>query len=193
VHKENTTVISKKELIFSTMLKLIAERGIHNTPMSLIAKESGVATGTIYHYYKSKNEILNDLYLEKKKVFGLVIAESLKIGETKKEKFISLWSSIYEYYTSNPLTFLFIEQVIRSPIIDPETKEKAAIYYQEGFDFILDGIKEGNFINMDATVMMPMIHGNIISMTQMALENIEKVNEEMIQQAIILSWRAIKK
>ena len=46
--------MSKRDLILQTTLELITELGFHATPMSLIIKKSDVASGTIYHYFKSK-------------------------------------------------------------------------------------------------------------------------------------------
>ena len=44
----------KRADIMDVALNLIAERGFHDSPMSLIAREAGVAAGTIYLYFESK-------------------------------------------------------------------------------------------------------------------------------------------
>ena len=50
--------MTKKEKILETTLQLIAKNGLNASPMSMIAKEANVATGTIYHHFKSKEEIM---------------------------------------------------------------------------------------------------------------------------------------
>ena len=42
----------------------ISEQGFHGTPMSMIAKTSGVSTGIIHHCFASKEELTNELPLE---------------------------------------------------------------------------------------------------------------------------------
>ena len=56
----------KRDNILHTTLHLIVERGLESTPMSLIASEAAVGMGTIYHYFASKEELVNALYRELK-------------------------------------------------------------------------------------------------------------------------------
>ena len=43
-------------------VEVIVRQGLANAPMSQIAREAGVAAGTIYHYYQSKEELISELY-----------------------------------------------------------------------------------------------------------------------------------
>ena len=47
----------KRDTILLTAAKLFAERGFNNTPTSLLAKEAGVAEGTIFRHFKTKDDI----------------------------------------------------------------------------------------------------------------------------------------
>lgn len=55
----------KYQLILDAALKVIAESGYHNAQVSRIAKEAGVADGTIYLYFKNKEDILISVFKEK--------------------------------------------------------------------------------------------------------------------------------
>ena len=48
----------KREEILNTTLDLVCEIGFHDTSIPLIIKKSGVASGTIYHHFKNKEEVL---------------------------------------------------------------------------------------------------------------------------------------
>ncbi|MEO8862417.1 MAG: TetR/AcrR family transcriptional regulator, partial [Ginsengibacter sp.] len=52
----------KKEAVLKSTLELIKDNGFHGTPISLIAKKAGVASGTIYHYFPSKDSIIMALH-----------------------------------------------------------------------------------------------------------------------------------
>src|SRR6476661_2644445 len=54
----------KREAILAAALRLIARLGLHATPMSAVAKQAGVAAGTLYLYFPSKEAMINALYLE---------------------------------------------------------------------------------------------------------------------------------
>ncbi len=51
--------------ILEGAMKVFAENGFHKSQVSRIAKEAGVADGTIYLYFKKKEDILTSLFQEK--------------------------------------------------------------------------------------------------------------------------------
>lgn len=51
----------RKEELLRTALELFAERGYENTPVQAITDAIGIAKGTFYHYFDSKEALLNDL------------------------------------------------------------------------------------------------------------------------------------
>ena len=71
-----TKIPDKRAAILETTLDLLSERGFHDTPMSMIARQSGVSTGIIYHYFDGKDELMDELYKEIKRNFGLALAEN---------------------------------------------------------------------------------------------------------------------
>jgi AcrR family transcriptional regulator len=79
------TKSDKETAILEATLDLIAERGFHNTPMSQIAKQSGVSAGIIYHYFDNKEALIYELYRDIKKRYmeGLLPqADNLGWAET---------------------------------------------------------------------------------------------------------------
>ena len=54
----------KRKKIIEISLKLFVERGFHGTPTSLIAKEAGIANGTLFNYFKTKDILINEVYKE---------------------------------------------------------------------------------------------------------------------------------
>jgi TetR/AcrR family transcriptional regulator, fatty acid metabolism regulator protein len=51
----------KQSVIFEAALKVIREKGFHRARMADIAKEAGISYGLVYHYYKSKDDLCNDI------------------------------------------------------------------------------------------------------------------------------------
>jgi TetR/AcrR family fatty acid metabolism transcriptional regulator len=50
--------MDKKELIYKAAVKIFSQNGYDSTKIQMIAKEAGIAVGTVYLYFKSKEEIL---------------------------------------------------------------------------------------------------------------------------------------
>ena len=63
----------KIDLFLASTLKLVGQVGLVGLTMPLIAKQSGVAIGTLYIYFKNKDDLIHALYKEVKKRFGATI------------------------------------------------------------------------------------------------------------------------
>ena len=59
-------VKDKRTAIIEAALKLFTERGFHGTSTAEISKEAGVATGTLFNYFPTKEDLINSLYFEVK-------------------------------------------------------------------------------------------------------------------------------
>jgi AcrR family transcriptional regulator len=59
----------KRKAILEAALEILAERGIANTPTSAISSAAGVAEGTLFTYFKTKDELIDELYRELRKEF----------------------------------------------------------------------------------------------------------------------------
>ena len=54
----------KKTAIAGAAARLFTERGFHGTPTSLIAREAGISNGTLFHYFPTKEELINFAYFD---------------------------------------------------------------------------------------------------------------------------------
>ena len=190
--RTNVRFMSKKELILDTTLKLIAENGLNASPMSLIVKTSGVSTGTIYHHFKSKEEIINQIYLNKKKDFKNILEQNRNKKLNFKKEFKSIWLDFYRYFSENPLIYSFTQQISFSPIITDEVKREGEQFYQYIFEFFQKGIDKNKIIDMDLKLIVQLVLSNILSLVDLKMNGVIITNK-MLQDAIKYSWRGIKK
>jgi TetR/AcrR family fatty acid metabolism transcriptional regulator len=72
---------NKHQKILKAAIKVFAEKGFYNSRVAEIAKEADVADGTIYLYFKNKDDILISLFEEE---FGQIVENARK--ELEKEK-----------------------------------------------------------------------------------------------------------
>ncbi len=108
-------IIDKHTAILNTALELLVENGFHNTPMSLIAKQAGVSAGIIYHYFESKEDLINQLYQQiEAKLFQALAGNQLEQLEGIA-LLRQLWLDMYAYYVAHPKETLFLEQYKNSP------------------------------------------------------------------------------
>lgn len=105
----------KREIILQTALELLATNGFQHTPMSLIVKHSGASAGIIYHYFTSKDELIQELYRRVKTEFGLAVLSSEVQRLPLGERFLQLWIRAFHFYTTHPYETAFLEQYESAP------------------------------------------------------------------------------
>ena len=59
------TAVDKRRVILDAAVRVFAREGFHSCRVSDIANEAGVAYGLVYHYFKSKDQVLDTLFLER--------------------------------------------------------------------------------------------------------------------------------
>ena len=61
----HAAAVDKRRLILDAAVRVFARQGFHTCRVSDIADEAGVAYGLVYHYFQSKDEVLDTLFLER--------------------------------------------------------------------------------------------------------------------------------
>ncbi|GAE34884.1 TetR/AcrR family transcriptional regulator [Bacillus akibai] len=86
----------KYNQIIEAAVKVIASHGYHQAQVSKIAKEAGVADGTIYLYFENKEDILISLFEEKMGHFVEIIRERISAELSVEDKFLILVKTHFE-------------------------------------------------------------------------------------------------
>ncbi len=105
----------KRRLILDAAVKVFARQGFHACRVSDIADEAGVAYGLVYHYFASKDEVLDTLFLERWNVMLDTIREVDTHAIPVREKLWAIASFIVESYRHDPdLMKVIIVEVTRA-------------------------------------------------------------------------------
>ena len=81
-----TAATDKRRVILDAAVRVFARQGFHTCRVSDIADEAGVAYGLVYHYFSSKEEILDTLFLERWDVMLVAIEEADASPEPPRDK-----------------------------------------------------------------------------------------------------------
>jgi AcrR family transcriptional regulator len=91
----------KRRAILDAAARVLAERGLVDSPTSAISKAAGVAEGTLFTYFKSKEELFNELYLDYRRRFGERMADlPRRRGARAQLRFI--WDTYLTVGTTSP-------------------------------------------------------------------------------------------
>jgi AcrR family transcriptional regulator len=132
-----TALKDKREAILQAMLELVAERGFHDAPMSLVAKRAGASAGIIYHYFPSKDDLIRALYLRVKAKIGEFLVEGQIAGMSAEHAFSRVWMNAYRFYRTHQLEMKFLDQYESSPYCGTSTELETALQENENFILLL--------------------------------------------------------
>jgi TetR/AcrR family transcriptional regulator, fatty acid metabolism regulator protein len=137
----------KRRLILDAAIRVFARQGFHATRVSDIADEAGVAYGLVYHYFRSKDEVLNELFSERWSLLLSAIDETDRTGETPRQKLAAVAAFIVDSYRHDPeLMKVIIVEVTRAANSFGRTHlPQIRRAYQSIAKIVEDGQKEGVF------------------------------------------------
>ncbi|MGV3764565.1 MAG: TetR/AcrR family transcriptional regulator [Chitinophagaceae bacterium] len=183
----------KKQELLSAALKLFVANGFHGTPTSMIAKEAGVAHGTLFHYFKTKDELVVALYIRIKLDMGTCTAPFLEKDIPLKEKLRSIFTASIKWGLEHRDEFQFIEQFHHSPFLKMVAPDEIASQAKPSLDLLKKGIREKLLKPMDVdfmiTIVMSQLFGLYRYLTQTQLSR--KKQEALIEETVHLLWNMI--
>jgi TetR/AcrR family fatty acid metabolism transcriptional regulator len=107
--------VDKRRLILDAAVRVFARQGFHTCRVSDIADEAGVAYGLVYHYFDSKDQILDTLFLERWDILLRAIQEVDGEDIPAREKLYAITSFIVDSYRHDPdLMKVIIVEVTRA-------------------------------------------------------------------------------
>ena len=107
--------IDKRRLILDAAVRVFARQGFHTCRVSDIADEASVAYGLVYHYFSSKEEILDTLFLERWDIMLAAISEVDASERTPRQKLQAIAAFIIDSYRHDPeLMKVIIVEVTRA-------------------------------------------------------------------------------
>ncbi len=184
-------ITDKKKIIFDTTLTLVRDHGFHGTTMSLLIKNSGVAAGTIYHYFDSKDSLIIELHAYIRTIMAAALLESDDESKSFKERFITFWNRQWLFYTQNPDALYFIEQFVNSPYY------LRCPYYQNDHcqniitRFVKDGIEAAILKQMNFKIMGIMVHSSVLTAAKIKLKDQLPMGPEEVNQLVEMVWDGI--
>ena len=107
--------VDKRRVILDAAVRVFARQGFHTCRVSDIADEAGVAYGLVYHYFSSKEQILDTLFLERWNVMLVAIEEADASQRAPRDKLAAIAAFIIDSYRHDPdLMKVIVVEVTRA-------------------------------------------------------------------------------
>ena len=183
----------KIDLFLASTLTLVGQVGLVGLTMPLIAKQSGVAIGTLYIYFKNKDDLVHALYKQIKKRFGRTIFIGFTPHLPVEEGFRVIWENSLRYTVSNFPEQLFLQQFIASPYKREDQAMAVARPVMAPLAELLQrGQKEG-LLKPDTECLLPgLLFGFVQQIAAQIHDNPARLTKAFMDTSFRFFWDAIR-
>ena len=182
----------KYEAILHSTLFLVSTYGFHGTSMAMIAEDAGIGAGTIYRYFKSKDDLIFRLMQDIQER----VIEAMLCGYDEsmpyRERFELMWLNMTHYYMSHPAEFQYAEQHRHSGYMQHLARVSGVHILSPVLRFFIEGKKNRLIKDLPLYTIIAVSRGPIIEMAKLCIDHNQKLTEESIQQACRACWDALR-
>lgn len=188
--KASKTKLDVSEQIFDATDRLMAKEGLHHLSMHKLAKEAGIAAGTIYLYFKSKDELLAQFVRRVFNKFVVAIEEGFDESQSFFEQYRKMWWNIWHFLQENPTILLNMNQYRSLPEFIETCKETEHSCWEQ---FCLKGQAANVLADLDPQMLFLLSLKTAIVLASDIKFLGTAVTDAMLESVIERSWRAIQK
>ena len=142
-----------RERLTRAAIAIVAREGMAAATTAAIAAEAGVAEGTLYRHFESKDDLLLAAYRQMKNEVFVLAAEGVDVAAPPPERLKRTWKAIYLAYRTDRDAFAFGNRFMESALAEREGGEAARSIGKIVVDLRRAGIASGDFKNLPADLL----------------------------------------
>lgn len=186
--------MDKRQCILEATAELIAEHGLQACPMSAVARQAGCGAGTIYRYFETKDELVQELYLELVRRMTQRCLDPYDASACVKLRFFQFWGNFYRYMRTSPRDCALLEQMSACPAITEATIERASSeLHQTVYSILHDGRQQQVLKALPEKVLSTFVYGALSTLAKKYHTAPNLMGEELeVEQLLTMCWDGIK-
>jgi AcrR family transcriptional regulator len=184
-------MIDKRDHLIQTALTLFASEGI-TVPTAKIAKEAGVANGTLFNYFPSKQDLMDGIYLDIKKEL-LPLFLDVKEAKNLQETIFMQWQRYIHWAIENPLKHQVMALLKSSHCLSQEAMEKTQDSYRPLQLIFQNGVKKSEIVDIGFEYFCQILASQIDAAINFAAEKKlkGKALEKHLQTGFAILWKGV--
>ena len=179
----------KRQALIQTAIDLIAEQGLSASTAN-IAKQAGVASGTLFTYFDSKEALFNQVYLAIKNDIAAAVLNDA-VHNDWQTQMQHWWNAYIAWGIHHPHERAAVRQLESSPILAQETRQQVREAFIPMWQMLAEAERLGRFyLPLDLTVLMM---ENMMETTIQYFTHETQSSAHYQQIGFEMMWRAVVK
>lgn len=138
----------KKQQLLEASIDLFAAEGFWNTPTSRIAKHAGVATGTLFNYFPTKDALIDAVYLHLSQEWGEHVFAGYPNNGDVKICLEHVWFRHIDWAVRYPARYSLKQQLKLSDLLSVETLNRQTEDLSMIYELVQGGFAAGLFVDI---------------------------------------------
>lgn len=182
----------KRAAIIDSTVRVVAELGFQGASMAVIASGAGVAGGTIYRYFESKDDLMLEVTRElERRCLGAMLRDYPRHGSVR-QRFFHLGHVLIRHFMLFRAEFAFVDQFLSSPYRKSALQsEEAVTRLRSILELFREGVDTRLFKELPPTMLFMLAHGPMIQSLRANVAGILHLNEERISETVKACWDAV--
>jgi AcrR family transcriptional regulator len=181
---------TKERGILAATLTEIEAVGLAGLSMEAVARRAGVATGTVYIYFKSKEALIDALYLAaKSELASLVFRDE---GLPVRAAFSRMCAAFLEYLIEHRAEIIFMSQVANSPFLTKKTRAAAALEIRPLREVLERGKRELLLKDLETSFMIAFLQGTLRELATVVAHEPRANRAKRFEQIATICWDGLK-
>ena len=182
-----------REQVLNTAVRLFTQRGYFNTSIPDIVQESGVSTGSIYHYFEDKEGIAKALFDWLKKRIELAFADIDAKHKTSEAQCKAVITYLFQITEDEPCAMEFMLYAKHKEFLPEMAPVCSSKPFRLMRQILVNGMIKGEIRPMDADIAAAMVYGPAVRLIQHRLDGlIKKPLMGYIDDLWSSTWRSVK-
>lgn len=179
----------KQAALLDAAVEIVAQSGLSATTAS-IAKRAGVAVGTLFTYFPTKEQLLNEVYLLLKQDMSDLLVTGYPTDADFRTQILHIWRGYTEWALLNPQGKQVLRLLTVSDLLTPETLASTPEALNQADKMFDEAIKQSLFVTDSKTFIYAIIQ-NISDATSEQIARHPEDKETLLQLGFRMMWNAI--
>jgi AcrR family transcriptional regulator len=182
----------KRAAILAAALSLFADKGFHGSNVPQIAERAGISVGTLYHYFPSKEAVVNDLYQQVQAEMTHALWGGIHPETPPPETFRRYWQGGAGYALAHPEAFQFLQLHHHEPYLDEANRALEAQARALEHDLFEAGRQQKILKLLPDPILSAFVGGALVALVKAAWAGQIELTPDMVDEAAARCWAAIR-
>jgi AcrR family transcriptional regulator len=182
----------KRDAILTAAVELFVERGYHGTAVPAIAERAGVAAGTIYHHFDSKEQLVNAVFELWKERIVRQVHEHFPAAASPREQFRAMWNQMAAFALANPQPYSFLEFHHHGSYLDADNKALDSGLKQFAAMVVRQAQASGVIRPVEPQLLMELVFGAFNGIMRAHYEGRIVLDDAHLAAAEAACWDAVR-